>query len=131
MIPLHRRQRGEGKIGCIVSLLVLVVAVAAGIKLAPVYWTDNELKDAAKDAASRASVMEAPAIVLMLRGKAQELGIAEAITPGAIKATKTGGSTQGTCIINIKYTRKIDLYGAYVWPVEVNETVSAPFMSGL
>jgi len=131
MIPLHRRQRGEGKIGCIVSLLVLVVAAAAGIKLVPIYWSDNELKDAAKDFASRASVLQVEAIELQLRAKAQELGIAEAVTPGAIKATKTGGGTQGMCVINVKYTRKIDLYGAYVWPVEVNEAISAPYMSGL
>lgn len=131
MIPRHRRQRGEGKIGCIVSLLIFVVAIAAGVKLAPIYWTDNEMKDAAKDAASRASVMEAPAIVLQLRGKAQELGIAEALAPGAIKVMKTGGSTQGTCTINIKYVRKVDLYGAYSWPVEVDVAISAPYMSGL
>lgn len=131
MTAFHCRQRGEGKIGCVVSLLVLVVLTATAFKAVPIYWSDNELKDAAKDIASRASVIKTEAIELQLRAKARDLGIGEALIPGAIKATKSGDGTQGTCTINIKYKRKIDLYGVYQWPVEVSTAISAPYLSGL
>jgi hypothetical protein len=125
------RQRGEGKIGCILSLLVLVGLTATAFKAVPIYWSDNELKDAAKDIASRASVIPVAAIELQLRAKARDLDIGEAITPGAIKATKSGDGSQGTCSINIHYKRKIDLYGIYTWTIEVNTVVSAPYLGGL
>ena len=125
------RQRGEGQVGCIVSLFVLVILVAVGLKAVPVYWTDYELKDAAKDIASRASVIPAEAIELQLRTKARDLEIGPALLPGAIKALKTGDNMQGTCTINFKYKRIIEFYGVYQWPVEVNGSVSSPYMSGL
>jgi len=136
MTPFHRRdharhQRGEGKVGCILSLLILAGLVATGLKAVPIYWSDNELKDAAKDMASRASVLQPEAIELQLRAKARDLGIAEAYKPGAIKTTKAGDSTQGTCSIRLKYKRTIDLYGLYKWAVEVDTTVSSPYLSGL
>jgi hypothetical protein len=136
MTPFHHRerahcQRGEGKIGCMVSLVVLVTLTAAAFKAVPVYWSDNELKDAAKDFASRASVLKEEAIELQLRAKARDLEIGEAMVPGAIKVSKSGDGTQGTCNIKIKYKRIIDFYSIYKWPVEVNTTVSAPYLSGL
>lgn len=136
MTPFHRRerarrQRGEGKVGCFVSFVVFALLIATAFKAVPVYWNDNELKDAAKDIASRASVIPVEAIQLQLRAKARDLEIGEAMVPGAIKVTKSGDGTQGTCTINIHYKRKIDLYGIYQWVVEVNTTISAPYLSGL
>jgi hypothetical protein len=131
MTPFQRRQRGEGKIGCIVSLVVLVTLTATAFKAVPIYWSDNELKDAAKDIASRASVLPVEAIELQLRAKARDLGIGEAITPGAIKASKYGGASQGTCTVVINYKRKIDFYGIHQWTVIANTSISAPYMSGL
>ena len=52
MIPSQSRQRGEGKVGCIVSLLVLGSLTAAAFKAVPIYWSDNELKDAANNQGS-------------------------------------------------------------------------------
>ena len=131
MTPFHRSQRGEGKIGCIVSLMVLAILTGVAFKAVPVYWSDNELKDAAKDIASRASVIPVAAIELQLRAKARDLEIGEAIVPGAIKATKSGDGSQGTCTISLRYKRKIDLYGVYTWVVEVDTAMSAPYLSGL
>jgi hypothetical protein len=125
------RQRGEGKIGCVVSLVVLVTLTATAFKAVPIFWTDNELKDAAKDIASRASLIKTEAIELQLRAKARDLGIGEAMVPGAITASKAGDGNQGTCNIALNYKRTIDLYGVYQWVVEVKTTVSAPYLSGL
>ncbi len=130
MIPSQSRQRGEGKVGCIVSLLVLGSLTAAAFKAVPIYWSDNELKDAAKDIASRASVIPTEAIVLQLRTKARDLAIGEAMAPSAIRATKSG-TGQGTCTITLNYSRKIDLYGVYTWVVTVDTSISAPYLTGL
>lgn len=126
-----RSQRGEGKIGCIVSFVMFGVLTAAGLKAVPIYWSDNELKDAAKDMASRASVLQPEAIELQLRAKAKDLGIFEAAIAGAIRATKGGDGQQGMCNIHLQYKRSIDFYGAYTWVVVVDTTVSAPYLSGL
>lgn len=126
---LFHRQRGEGKIGCVASLLFLAVLTAIGFKAVPVYWGDNELKDAAKDLASRASVVPVEAIELQLRGKAKELGIGAALAPGAIKASKAGDGTQGICTIRIKYAQTIDFYGVYQWTVNVDSQVMAPYLN--
>lgn len=131
MIPFQSRQRGEGQVGCIVSLVVLGALAAVAFKAVPIYWSDNELKDAAKDLASRASVIKVEAIELQLRSKAKDLEIGEAMVPGAIKATKSGDYLQGTCTITLKYKREIDLYGAYTWVVAVDKTVTSPYLSGL
>ena len=131
MNPFQRRQRGEGKIGCIVSLLVLVILAGVAIKAVPVYWSDNELKDAAKDLASRASVTPVENIELQLRNKARQLEIAEATAPGALKARKSGDAQQGTCTISLHYARKIDLYGVYTWVASTDTEVSAPYINGM
>jgi hypothetical protein len=131
MTSRHHRQRGEGKVGCIVSLLVFVIVVGIAVKAVPVYWADNELKDAAKDLASRAASIPPEGITLQMRSKAQELGIAEALMPGAIRTTKSASFQQGLCSIYLKYKRDIDFYGAYKWTDDVDITISAPYMSGL
>jgi len=131
MNTFRHRQRGEGKVGCIVSLLVLIVCAAAGYKVVPIYWSDNELKDAAKDLASRASVSPVESIELQIKKKAKELEIAEALAPGAMRASKRGDGQQGICTIQLKYERKIDLYGVYTWVVKVDTEVSSPYIGGL
>lgn len=131
MNSFRRRQRGEGKIGCIVSFLVIAGLAAVAIKAVPVYWSDNELKDTAKDLASRASVTPVENIELQLRTKARKLEIAEAMAPGALKAFKTGDNQQGTCRIRLRYDRKIDLYGVYTWVISTDTEVSAPYLNGM
>lgn len=128
----HRhRQRGEGKIGCILSMLVLISLAAVAVKAVPVYWSNNELKDAAEDMASRASVIPTENIELQLRSKARELAIPEAFAKGAITASKRGDGQQGTCVIRLRYKRVIDLYGMYTWTVVTDTEASAPYLSGL
>lgn len=128
MNSFRHRQRGEGKVGCILTLLVLVIGAAVAIKAVPVFWSNNELKDRAKDLASRASISPVEAIELQMRGKAKELEIPEALAAGAIRASKRGDGQQGTCTIRLKYQRIIDLYGVYTWRIETNEEVSAPYI---
>lgn len=122
------KQRGEGKLGCIVSLLVLLLLVGVGIKAIPVYWSNNELKDAAKDLASRASVQPEALIEQQLRAKAKELEIPEALAAGAIVITKSGDKSQGTCTVRLHYSRKIDFFGVTSYTLDTEDSVSSPYL---
>ena len=90
------RQRGEGKAGCILTLLVFIAAVLAAIKIVPVYWNDNQLKDYADDACMRAMNGTAEALRKDIQKKAADLEIEEALASGAIKVTKSGDRS-GNC----------------------------------
>jgi hypothetical protein len=123
-----RRQRGEGKVGCVVTLFVLAIAIAAAAKAVPVYWNNSQLKDAAKDLASRASVMSVPLLETQLKNKAKELEIPEALAPGAISIRKSGDTNQGNCSVTLKYSQKIDFYGIAEYVVVTDVTVTSPYI---
>jgi hypothetical protein len=130
MSRFSHRQRGEGKVGCVVTFVVLAVVAAAAIKAVPVFWTDSELQDAAKDLATRAGAMKVETIELQVKTKARELEIPEALAPGAIIATKVGDTQQGKCTVSFRYTRTIDFYGAFKYDKTVNTQVTAQYFGG-
>lgn len=122
------RQRGEGKIGCMVSLLVLLVAGAAVYKLAPVIYSNSSLEKEAEDLAGRAGVIPPATLVLQLRDKARDLEIPEALRPGAMTLTTTGDSSSGTCQVQLHYRRTVDFYGIYTLNLDTDKTISQPYM---
>ncbi|MDP2876119.1 MAG: hypothetical protein Q8O00_08050 [Holophaga sp.] len=121
-------QRGEGKVGCIVSLLVLAILGAVGIKAIPVLYSNNELSSAVDDVAARAGILPQATIELQLRQKIKELDIPEALAPGAVVVKKSGDAMAGTCTVHVNYTRKIDFFGLYTYPLTTNTTKSIPFV---
>ncbi len=123
-----RQQRGEGKIGCIVSLLILSVAVAAGMKVVPVLFSNNDFLNSVETIAGRAAIIPLPNIEAQINQKARELNIPEALAPGAIVVTKTGDGFQGTCIVRLNYTRNIDLYGLFSYPYKTETVKTVPIM---
>lgn len=120
-------ERGEGKIGCIVSLLVFLVAVGAAVKFVPEYLAKDALMTSAKDMVVRAGLRPVKEMELQLQAKAREEGILEAAAPGAISISKTG-EHQGICTIRIRYQRDIDFYGVYTYAMKVEETITSPYM---
>ncbi|WP_306598080.1 hypothetical protein [Geothrix sp. 21YS21S-2] len=128
MTENRRNERGEGKIGCIVSLLVLIIVGAVALKVVPVLYANNSLVNAAEDLGSRAGIMPAAALEQQLRAKAAELEIPEALAKGCITFTVLGDHNAGTCVIKLKYTQKLDLYGAYTLPISTDKTISRPYM---
>jgi hypothetical protein len=97
----RRSQRGEGKIGMVISLVLLVAAGYAAFNALPVYWADWQLQDKMKAAAlgppndradksSRKRLNEA--IV--------EIGLAEYVGPEAgndCQIRRIGSDRQITC----------------------------------
>lgn len=127
-----RHQRGEGKIGCIISLLVFGALAAAAYKAVPVYYSNSELVDACDFIASGAARKPAETIEREVKDKAKELGIHEIFADkNAIRVVKTGGGESGTCTITLRYKRTIDFYGTYKWTLETNKRISKPIFENI
>ena|ERR1035438_7161913 len=127
-----QHQRGEGKTGCIVSMLVLGVLGAAAYKVVPVYYGNSELIDACDFIASDAGKRPLEIIDREIRAKAKELGVFEVLTDkNAIRVTKSGGENAGTCTITLRYKRTIDFYGVYKWTIETDKRISKPIFENL
>jgi hypothetical protein len=121
-------QRGEGKIGCILSLLVLAAALGTAYKAVPVLYTDNELKNFAGELAVQAGITPPETLLAELQNKAKELDIPEALAPGALDVTSGGERKSGVCTVSIKYTRIVDLYGIYPLAITNEKTITTPYM---
>ncbi|HOD33390.1 MAG: hypothetical protein BWY56_00911 [Acidobacteria bacterium ADurb.Bin340] len=119
-------QRGEGKIGCIVSLLVLVVLGAVAFKVVPVVFSNQEFVRSAEEIAGRAATLSQDNITLQIQKRAQDLEIMEALEPGAVTVVKSGGG-QGTCRLSLNYVRKVDLFGITTIDIKTNKEKAIPF----
>lgn len=125
-------QRGEGKIGCMISLLVVGVLVAVAIKAVPVYYGNSELIDACDFIASGASKKPVETLEREVKAKARELGVVEVLADkGAIHISKTGGGDAGTCTITLRYKRTIDFYGAYKFTLTTDKRISKPIYENI
>lgn len=120
------RQAGEGKVGCFLTLAILIVAIAAAVKALPVYYSNTELVKACNDdiapMASRATDEE---VLAQVKAKAKELEINEALAPGAIsvRITQSGSDTPGNVHIGLKYERPVDFYGVYTYNFVTDESI--------
>ena len=136
------RQAGEGKIGCFVSLTVLIVLIAVGYKAIPIYYSNNEfVKACTDDIGPRASNAQSnkPAdqlaedIAVMIRSKAKELEIPEAMSAGAITVTvqQAGTDAPGNVHMVLHYKRPVDFYGIYTYEWETDETIDSTLMTNI
>jgi hypothetical protein len=128
MAPSRTRERGEGRIGCILTLLALAAAVAVGLKVVPVYYSNSSLVETAEEVAAQAGLYGIPALQARLRAKAGELGIPEAAADGAMTIATTGSKNLGTCTITFDYTRVVDLYGFYSLDIATHKVLTRPYM---
>lgn len=136
------RQAGEGKVGCFVTVTILILAIAAAIKAGPVYYSNNELVNAINSdigpAASRAR-SDMPAdelatqVAVQIRSKAKELEIPEAMKPGAVTVTVSQGSsdTPGNVHVVLRYTRPVDFYGIYSYDFDTDQTLDITIMTNI
>jgi len=128
MIPYRTRERGEGQIGCIVTLVVLIAAGALAVKVMPVYYSDYNLQDFAGELATKAGIFPIPALELQIRDKARELEIPEAMAKGAITITTAGEKSVGSCTITLHYSRTVDLYGITPMVISTDKTFTRAYM---
>lgn len=113
-------QRGEGKVGCIASLLVFLILAAVAIKIVPYWWSVDQLANTADELASRAGVLNVDTLTAQLKAKARDLELVEAMKPGAIRVAMQGDGQMGNCTITLRFSRDLDFYGItkYTWTTE-------------
>lgn len=126
-----KKQRGEGKVGCTISLVVLAILAAIGIKVIPVYYADNQIYDIVERKAEQAAGRSDEDMEKEIRMEIRGLGIPEATAPRAITVRKTMGSESGTVTVTLKYSHKVDLYGIAQWPFNVDKTLMHPVLEGI
>ncbi len=126
-----RGQRGEGKIGCIISFLVLIILTAVAIKVVPVYYADNQIYDIVERKAEQAAGRNAEDMEKEIRIEIRSIGVPEALAPKAISVRKNMSGDAGNVVVNIKYSHKVDLYGMAEWPITVDKTLVHPVLEGI
>lgn len=125
------RERGEGKIGCIISLIVLIAVAAAGLKIVPVLYSNNNLEDAALRKAETAAGRPIEDLQKELKAEAQKLEIMEALAPGAIVISKHTANVGGTITVVLKFTRKVDLYGITQFDIVTDKRIDQPLYENI
>ena len=127
-----RGQRGEGKVGCLATLLVVGVLGAAAVKAVPVYYGNSELIDACDFIATGGGRKPVGVLEREVKEKARELGVVEALTDkNAIRVTKVSTGEAGTCTIVLRYKRPIDFYGVYKWTLVTDKRITKPILENI
>ena len=104
------RARGEGKIGCILWLLVFMVAALIAWKMIPVKIASSQLYDYMEDEAKFAAGNTPETLKKRIIQKARELNLP--VKDDNVTVEKPGDNVRMTC----KYTVNVEFPGyTYVW----------------
>jgi hypothetical protein len=116
---VSRRERGEGQFGCIVALIVLVVAAFIAYKIIPVKVKAAEVRQEMQDDAKSAGMMNDERIRASILAKAREDNLP--ITDDNLKISR--GANQIT--ITVDYVVPIEFPG-YTYMYHIHNEQSNP-----
>lgn len=106
----RRRERGESQFGCLIGLVVLLVAGVLAYKLIPIKVKAADLRDTVVDEAKSAGQHDAGVIMRNILLKAQELDFP--VTEENVKIKRNSGYVT----VDVTYTVPVDLPGyTYNW----------------
>ncbi len=125
---LHTRsgERGEGQIGSIVMLIVLIALAVAAKNIGPVYWDNYQFEDKLTSIAGRfppnkeGDVRAKQAI----KKAVEEAGLVAYLDPDTCEVTSAGG-IGGLRTVSCTYSRQYSLFGAKK-TVTFENTISRP-----
>lgn len=105
-----RRERGEGQVGCLIGLVLLLIAGLVAYKMIPVKVKAAEMRDVVQDSARAAGTMNDNAILQAVLHKAQQLQLP--ITENDIQVERARGEIR----VEVKYTVPVNFPGyTYKW----------------
>lgn len=106
----NRRERGEGQLGCLVGLVLLLAGALVAYKMIPVKVKAAEMRDVVKDEAKSAGTHNDSRIRKAILAKAAELELPVTEKDVIIKR-------QSTAIkVDVKYTVPVEFPGyVYQW----------------
>lgn len=125
----RRFERGEGKVGCLVTLIVVVLLGGIIWKVLPIYAGHMNLLRYAEDIAGGAATRPEAEIQGLIFKKAEELGIREATQPGSVAIQKSGDYDRGSCAITFNYKRPVDFFGVYKTDIVFNKRLERPYLN--
>lgn len=106
----NRRERGEGQFGCLVGIVILLVAGVLAYKMIPIKVKAADLRDTIVDEAKSAGQHDERVIRKNILAKVEELNFP--VTDDDIEISRKSTYV----IIDVKYTVPVDLPGyTYNW----------------
>lgn len=115
----NSRERGEGQLGCIVGLILLVIGVFVAYKVIPVKVKSAEIRQEVVDDAKSAGMMNDERIRAAILAKAREDNLP--ITDDSIKISR--GANQIT--VTVDYVVPIEFPG-YTYQYHIHHEQSNP-----
>ena len=112
-------QRGQGRIGLFIALIIVAAAVYAGSKFIPVYVAAYDLKDLIRLETQAASLRSDKQIVATILKKGQELNLP--ITEKSIEARRTNAKFY----LRVKFTKPLDM-ALFTYTFRFDEKQTAP-----
>ena len=112
-------QRGEGRVGLVIALIVLGVAIFAGTKFVPVYVAAYDLKDTIRREAQGAALKTDEQIRKTILAKGAELDLP--IGRDNIEASRS--NTKFT--LRVRFTKDLDM-ALFIYKFRFDERESAP-----
>ncbi|HYI12736.1 MAG TPA: hypothetical protein VEK57_27045 [Thermoanaerobaculia bacterium] len=106
----NRRERGEGQFGCLVGLVVLVIAVLIAYRMIPVRVKAADLRDTVVDESKSAGQHNDRQIRQAIDYKAKQLGLP--VTEDDVIVNRARGYIK----VEVKYTVPVEFPGyTYQW----------------
>jgi hypothetical protein len=106
----HRSERGEGRLGCLVGLVLLLIAGLIAYRMIPIKVKTADLRDTVIDESKSAGRHGDKAIRGNIMNKAQQLELP--VTPDDIVIKRTNAYIR----IDVKYTVPVEFPGyTYQW----------------
>jgi hypothetical protein len=117
----EKRQRGEGRIGCLFWLTLLAIVVLVGFKMVPVKYRSSQFYDFMYEQAKYAQQTTPDDMKKTLLRKARELQLP--VDPKRLTVAKRGGRIQIECSYEIPISFPLNY--TYVWQFqeEINEPI--------
>jgi len=118
------RQRGEGRLGCVIWLLLVAAVVYVGYVIVPVRLAASRFEDVMQEQAAFGSSRGNPEMIQDLLKAAQEQEIP--LTKEQIEIVRTRESIT----ISVQYQRTLSFLGLYQYVWKFNPVVQRPISVG-
>jgi hypothetical protein len=117
-------ERGEGRLGCVIWLLLAAAVVYVGYVIIPVKLASSRFEDAMREEAAFGSNRGNPQIIQELLKTAQEQDIP--LTKEQIEIVRTRESIT----ISVEYQKTLSFLGLYEYVWKFNPVVERPLSQG-
>jgi len=106
----NRRERGEGRLGCLVGLVLLLIAGMIAYKMIPIKVKAADLRDTVQDYSRSAGTHSDRAILQGIVAKAQQIGLP--VDDENVEIRRAAGTIK----IDVTYTVPVEFPGyTYNW----------------